>query len=163
MREKKEKLSQAKAMVISGDSLKEASIKTGLSLDTLKRYSSKENWLELQEAYFIKLTDDMIKAYGEEHIKARSEAIEILSHVIRDTAEEVKKEEIDGKKIKLYGDIVAITIKATEGQASLLEIQKIEDYYHNYFLKQTLELKKDKKNNNVEKVGMFLQKLDQFI
>ena len=34
MREKKEKLSQAKAMVISGETLKETSKKTGLSIDT---------------------------------------------------------------------------------------------------------------------------------
>lgn len=165
MREKKEKLSQAKAMVINGDTLKETSKKTGLSIDTLKKYSSKENWLELQETYFIKMTDDMIRAYGEEHIKARARAIKILSDVINRTAEEMEKNEIDGKKLKQYSDITDIVTKAVKGQTSLLEIQKIEDFYHNEYLKQTLEFKKEraKGSGDGEKVGAFLDRLEDFI
>lgn len=166
MRDRKEKLSQAKAMVISGDSLKEASRKTGLSMDILKKQSSKENWLQLQDIYFQNMTRGLINQYGDEHIKIRGQAIETLSKVLKLTIEETQKGEIDSKKIKVYENIIDVVKKAAEGQAQLLELPNVKDFYNSYYMGQDLELKKEKLKGlkgNLNKTNAFLDKLDEFL
>lgn len=128
MRSKKEKVSEAKAMVIQGATIKEASQKTGLSMDTLKRYSSKEKWIELQEEFFKELTFKMIQQRGEKHLKNRLKAFDDLEKIYKCTAEEITAEP-DGKKVKIYGDIADILKKCITGQAELLGTLNTKDLY----------------------------------
>lgn len=128
MGEKKKKLADAKTMVIQGATLKETSKKTGLSMDTLKKHSSKEKWLELQENFFKELTSKMIQQRGERHLQNRLKAFDDLDYIYNCVMEETELEP-DSKKIKTYGDIAEILKKCITGQAELLGILNVRDLY----------------------------------
>lgn len=129
MENKKEKLIKAKTMVVTqGATLKKASKKTGLTIDTLKKFSSKEKWIELQEEFFKELTFKMIQQRGERHLKNRLKAFDDLEKIYNHVIEETE-EEPDGKKIKIYGEIADILKKCIMGQAELLGTLNIRDLY----------------------------------
>lgn len=119
-------INQAKSMVVSGATIKEAAEKTGVKESTLQNYSSKENWMELQEKFLKKVYGKLQEEKGEEHIKRRIESIDYLNYVQKRTLatmtnkEGLSESEIDN--IKAYETVANIIMKTIKGQSELLGI-----------------------------------------
>ena len=129
---KKNLINQAKSMVVSGATIKEAADQTGLKESTLKNYAAKENWMELQEKFLKKVYGKLQEEKGEEHIKRRIESIDYLNYVQKRTLATItqKKEGekntgLSGKdieSIKAYETVANIIMKTIKGQSELLGI-----------------------------------------
>lgn len=127
-------INQAKSMVVSGATIKEAAEKTGVKESTLQNYSSKGNWMELQEKFLKKVYGRLQEEKGEEHIKRRIESIDYLNYIQKRTlatiAKTEKKEDeknigLSGKdieSIKAYETVANIIMKTIKGQSELLGI-----------------------------------------
>lgn len=119
-------INQAKSMVVSGATIKEAAEKTGVKESTLQNYSSKENWMEQQEKFLKKIYGKLQEEKGEEHIKRRIESIDYLNYVQKRTLatmtnkEGLSESEIDN--IKAYETVANIIMKTIKGQSELLGI-----------------------------------------
>lgn len=119
-------INQAKSMVVSGATIKEAAEKTGVKESTLQNYSSKGNWMELQEKFLKKVYGKLQEEKGEEHIKRRIESIDYLNYVQKRTLatmtnkEGLSESEIDN--IKAYETVANIIMKTIKGQSELLGI-----------------------------------------
>lgn len=123
---KKSIINKAKVMVVSGATIKEAAEKTGVKESTLQNYSSKGNWMELQEKFLKKVYGKLQEEKGEEHIKRRIESIDYLNYVQKRTLatmtnkEGLSESEIDN--IKAYETVANIIMKTIKGQSELLGI-----------------------------------------
>lgn len=127
-------INQAKSMVVSGATIKEAAEKTGVKESTLQNYSSKENWMEQQEKFLKKIYGKLQEEKGEEHIKRRIESIDYLNYIQKRTLATIAKTEKkeDGKNtglsgkdiesIKAYETVANIIMKTIKGQSELLGI-----------------------------------------
>lgn len=151
-----ERKAKAKALFLSGETLKEASKRTGLSIDQLKKYSSNENWKEQQNEFYNILTSKLLEELGENHINARIAAFKVCEKIIKDTAEitkddvVIKKETAD--RLKAMESILNIINKAISGETKILNLLDINVLYKT--LQENQGGKNDKRMNiqEVEKV-----------
>lgn len=78
---RKEKLKEAKSIVVNGGTLKEASEKTGIKESTLMNHSVRENWMSKQKDYLERLYGRLRDERGQEHIQRRLESIDFLNWI----------------------------------------------------------------------------------
>lgn len=154
-----ERKAKAKALFLSGETLKEASKRTGLSIDQLKKYSSNENWKEQQNEFYNVLTSKLLEELGEKHINARIAAFKVCEKIIKDTAgitkdDIIKKETTD--RLKAMESILNIINKAISGETKILNLLDINVLY------KTLQENQDGKNDkrmNIKEVENVLAKI----
>lgn len=124
-------INQAKSMVVSGATIKEAANQTGLKESTLKNYAAKESWIEQQEKFLKKIYGKLQEEKGEEHIKRRIESIDYLNYVQKMTLATITKKKdgentgLSGKdieSIKAYETVANIIMKTIKGQSELIGI-----------------------------------------
>lgn len=137
---KKKLINKAKAIVVQGGTIKEASEKTGVSESLLQNYSANENWIKKRENYLEKMYSELLESNGNEHITRVKETLNFLNIATRKAMSDMAKD-------KLAVDRTVNTILASiKGQADLLGLtdKSIKN------IEETSIIKKD--INDVEKV-----------
>ena len=159
MSERTEKLLKAKKLIIQGETLKEASKKTGLSIDILKKYSSSENWIEERREFFKAVYSELQRENIEEHIKRKKKALEYLDIITEETMESLKNG-------KITVDKAANTIIASlKGQAEIIGEFSPRMIIESELDAKEYELRKNKQMTmgKGEKLGAFLDRIDDFL
>lgn len=123
---KKKLLQKAKAMVISGSTIKAAAEETGVKESTLQNYSVKEKWIEKQKAFNQYLFNKLIEEKGEQHIERRAEAIEFLNYIQRKTMKKLGEDELLKDDAIVLERATNIVLKTMKGQAELLGMLDIK-------------------------------------
>lgn len=137
---------QARTLVVNGATLKEASEKTGLSINQVKKYSSNEKWIKEQQEFFYKLSNTMLKKVGEKHIKSRLEAFNNYEKILKEVKTMLGTGNLGDtptEKIKNFDNILNIINKAIIGESKLLNLVDNETYF-----KTISELINNKENSN---------------
>ena len=137
---------QARTLVVNGATLKEASEKTGLSINQVKKYSSNEEWIKEQQEFFYKLSNTMLKKVGEKHIKSRLEAFNNYEKILKEVKPMLGTGNLGDtptEKIKNFDNILNIINKAIIGESKLLNLVDNETYF-----KTISELINNKENSN---------------
>lgn len=137
---------QARTLVVNGATLKEASEKTGLSINQVKKYSSNEEWIKEQQEFFYKLSNTMLKKVGEKHIKSRLEAFNNYEKILKEVKTMLGTGNLGDtptEKIKNFDNILNIINKAIIGESKLLNLVDNETYF-----KTISELINNKENSN---------------
>lgn len=137
---------QARTLVVNGATLKEASEKTGLSINQVKKYSSNEEWIKEQQEFFYKLSNTMLKKVGEKHIKSRLEAFNNYEKILKEVKTMLGTGNLGDtptEKIKNFDNIFNIINKAIIGESKLLNLVDNETYF-----KTISELINNKENSN---------------
>lgn len=162
---KKKLIQQAKAMVISGSTLKEASKKVGIPLSTLGEYSVKENWIDKQEKYMQKVYEELQKELGEIHIYDRKLATKFIHNSLNEVIKKDYEKSINIKEIALKTEVMNFVIKSIKGQSELIGITDIKSLVDINLSEQDLEIKKQKIRDpkGKDKTGSFLDKLEEFL
>lgn len=162
---KKKLIQKAKAMVISGSTLEEASDKTGLKESTLRNYSAKENWIDKQEKYMQKVYEELQKELGEIHIYDRKLATKFIHNSLNEVIKKDYEKSINIKEIALKTEIMNFVIKSIKGQSELIGITDIKSLVDINLSEQDLEIKKQKYKDpkGKDKTGSFLDKLEEFL
>ncbi len=162
---KKKLIQKAKAMVISGSTLEEASDKTGLKESTLRNYSAKENWIDKQEKYMQKVYEELQKELGEIHIYDRKLATKFIHNSLNEVIKKDYEKSINIKEIALKTEIMNFVIKSIKGQSELIGITDIKSLVDINLSEQDLEIKKQKYKDpkGKDKTGTFLDKLEEFL
>lgn len=123
---KKKQIAKAKAMVISGSTLREASEQTSVNLRTLETYSAKEKWIDQQEEFLKKVYNETQEELGDKFIKERIETVKILGTLKSKTFRDVLQE--DFEKLKHYATAIKNIADATDTQSKLLGIPDMRMY-----------------------------------
>lgn len=162
---KKKQIAKAKAMVISGSTLKETSEKVGIPLSTLGEYSVKENWIDKQEKYMQKVYEELQKELGEIHIYDRKLATKFIHNSLNEVIKKDYEKSINIKEIALKTEIMNFVIKSIKGQSELIGITDIKSLVDINLSEQDLEIKKQKIRDpkGKDKTGTFLDKLEEFL
>lgn len=162
---KKKLIQKAKAMVISGSTLKETSEKVGIPLSTLGEYSAKENWIDKQEKYMQKVYEELQKELGEIHIYDRKLATKFIHNSLNEVIKKDYEKSINIKEIALKTEIMNFVIKSIKGQSELIGITDIKSLVDINLSEQDLEIKKQKYKDpkGKDKTGSFLDKLEEFL
>ena len=137
---------QARTLVVNGATLKEASEKTGLSINQVKKYSSNEEWIKEQQEFFYKLSNTMLRKVGEKHIKSRLEAFNNYEKILKEVKTMLGTGNLGDtptEKIKNFDNIFNIINKAIIGESKLLNLVDNETYF-----KTISELINNKENSN---------------
>lgn len=128
---RKKLIKKAKSIVVTGGTIKEAAEKTGVRESTLQNYSAKENWIDQQENFLMKIYGKLQIDKGDEHIQRRVESLDYLNYIQKKTLSVInKKENLTAKEIdsiKVYETVVSIIMKTIKGQAELLGIPDIKN------------------------------------
>ena len=125
---KKKQIAKAKAMVISGSTLEEASDKTGLKESTLRNYSAKEKWIDQQEKFMQQVYKEIQEFYTKQHIEDRKLSVTLLHNLMVKTFFEEKQGTIDIKEVALRESIANLFIKSIKGQSDILGIPEMKMY-----------------------------------
>ncbi len=125
---KKKQIAKAKAMVISGSTLEEASDKTGLKESTLRNYSAKEKWIDQQEKFMQEVYKEIQEFYTKQHIEDRKLSVTLLHNLMVKTFSEEKQGTIDVKEVALRESIANLFIKSIKGQSDILGIPEMKMY-----------------------------------
>ena len=162
---KKKQILKAKAMVITGSTLKETSEKVGIPLSTLGEYSAKENWIDKQEKYMQKVYEELQKELGEIHIYDRKLATKFIHNSLNEVIKKDYEKSINIKDIALKTEIMNFVIKSIKGQSELIGITDIKSLVDINLSEQDLEIKKQKYKDpkGKDKTGSFLDKLEEFL
>lgn len=162
---KKKLLQKAKAMVIQGSTLKEASEQTSVNLRTLEKYSSKENWIEQQERFMQKVYGELQKEFEDLHIYDRKFAVKYIHNSMNEVIKKDHIKELNIKEVTLKNETMNFVLKSIKGQAELIGMTDIKSLIDMNFSEQDLEIKKQKVRDpkGKDKTGSFLDKLEEFI
>lgn len=162
---KKKQIAKAKAMVISGSTLKEASEQTSVNLRTLETYSAKEKWIDQQEKFMQEVYKEIQEFYTKQHIEDRKLSVTLLHNLMVKTFSEERQGTIDIKKVALRESIANLFIKSIKGQSDILGITDIKSLVDINLSEQDLEIKKQKYKDpkGKDKTGSFLDKLEEFL
>lgn len=125
---KKKQIAKAKAMVISGSTLEEASDKTGLKESTLRNYSAKEKWIDQQEKFMQEVYKEIQEFYTKQHIEDRKLSVTLLHNLMVKTFSEEKQGTINAKEVALRESIANLFIKSIKGQSDILGIPEMKMY-----------------------------------
>lgn len=125
---KKKLIQKAKAMVISGSTLEEASDKTGLKESTLRNYSAKEKWIDQQEKFMQEVYKEIQEFYTKQHIEDRKLSVTLLHNLMVKTFSEERQGTIDIKEVTLRESIANLFIKSIKGQSDILGIPEMKMY-----------------------------------
>ena len=125
---KKKQIAKAKAMVISGSTLKEASEQTSVNLRTLETYSAKEKWIDQQEKFMQEVYKEVQEFYTKQHIEDRKLSVTLLHNLMVKTFSEGRQGTIDIKKVALRESIANLFIKSIKGQSDILGIPEMKMY-----------------------------------
>ena len=136
---KKKLIQQAKAIVVKGGTIEEASDKTGLKESTLRNYSAKEKWIDQQEEFMQKVYKEIQEFYTKQHIEDRKLSVTLLHNLMVKTFSEERQGTIDIKEVALRESIANLFIKSIKGQSDILGIPEMKMY-----IKQDKEDKKEK-------------------
>jgi uncharacterized protein YjcR len=141
---KKKQIAKAKAMVISGSTLKEASEQTSVNLRTLETYSAKEKWIDQQEKFMQEVYKEIQEFYTKQHIEDRKLSVTLLHNLMVKTFSEERQGTIDIKKVALRESIANLFIKSIKGQSDILGIPEMKMY-----IRQDKEDKEEKIKDRV--------------
>ena len=125
---KKKQIAKAKAMVISGSTIKEASEKTGVSESALQNYSAKEKWIDQQEKFMQEVYKEVQEFYTKQHIEDRKLSVTLLHNLMVRTFSEEKQGTVNIKEIALRESIANLFIKSIKGQSDILGIPEMKMY-----------------------------------
>lgn len=125
---KKKQIAKAKAMVISGSTIKEASEKTGVSESALQNYSAKEKWIDQQEKFMQEVYKEIQEFYTKQHIEDRKLSVTLLHNLMVKTFSEEKQGTINAKEVALRESIANLFIKSIKGQSDILGIPEMKMY-----------------------------------
>lgn len=139
---KKKLIQKAKAMVISGSTLEEASDKTGLKESTLRNYSAKEKWIDQQEKFMQEVYKEIQEFYTKQHIEDRKLSVTLLHNLMVKTFSEERQGTIDVKEVALRESIANLFIKSIKGQSDILGIPEMKMY-----IRQDKDDKKENKTS----------------
>lgn len=123
---KKKLINKAKAIVVQGGTIKEASEQTGVKKSTLENYSANENWMEQQEKFLKEVYNKTQEELGEKFIRERIETVKILGTLKSKTFTDVMKGQVE--VLKHYGTAIKNIVDATEAQSKLLGIPDMKIY-----------------------------------
>lgn len=123
---KKKLLQKAKAIVVQGGTIEEASDKTGLNKSTLLNYSASENWMEQQEKFLKEVYNKIQEELGEKFIRERIETVKMLGTLKSKTFTNVMKGQVE--VLKHYGTAIKNIVDTTEAQSKLLGIPDMKMY-----------------------------------
>ena len=123
---KKKLINKAKAIVVQGGTIKEASEQTGVKKSTLENYSANENWMEQQEKFLKEVYNKTQEELGEKFIRERIETVKILGTLKSKTFTDVMKGQVE--VLKHYGTAIKNIVDATEAQSKLLGIPDMKMY-----------------------------------
>lgn len=161
---KREKKAKAKAVVVSGKTLREASEKSGLPMTTIKEYSVKEGWIEERKKYNQYIFERLLEEKAVEHIEIRKKALEYLSFIQNKTMVKLNNEELTPDIALSLERATNIVLKTIKGQADLLGITEIKDMVDMDIAIQKLELEKEKRATaEKDKTGTFLDIIEDFL
>lgn len=125
---KKKLLQKAKAIVVQGGTIEEASTKTNLNVNTLKTYSAKEKWIDQQEKFMQKVYSDLQEKHGNEYIKHREDSLEMLKQLRSYSYAKLSKEQLDKDNVSIINSVVNIVLKTIKGESELLGIPEMKMY-----------------------------------
>lgn len=123
---KKKLLQKAKAMVVQGSTLKEASEKLGIPVSTLGEYSSRDNWIEQQEKFMRRVYKKLQDELCEEHIVEKKKAIKSLSYLKEKTLKDIIESSFEN--LKHYNIAIKNIGEATELQSKFLGLPEMKMY-----------------------------------
>ena len=123
---RKQLITKAKSMVISGKSLKQASDETAIPKSTLEEYSSKEKWLESRKAYNNYIYKELISQLGEQHLKDRKNAVTMSRVIGLKAFNDMQNNELDSDKARMYKEVAAIVEKTIMVAGKMLGIKDID-------------------------------------
>ena len=78
MGKSKKRIAVAKVLFAQGETLKKISEETEISINILKKLSSKENWKKEREKFSQELFEELRKIYLKKHLIQRGKAINVL-------------------------------------------------------------------------------------
>ena len=125
---KKKLIQKAKAIVINGGTLEEASTETNININTLKTYSAKEKWIDQQEKFMQKVYSDLQEKHGNEYIKHREDSLEMLKQLRSYSYAKLSKEQLDKDNVSIINSVVNIVLKTIKGESELLGIPEMKMY-----------------------------------
>ena len=125
---KKKQIAKAKAMVISGSTLKEASEQTSVNLRTLETYSAKEKWIDQQEKFMQEVYKEVQEFYTKQHIEDRKLSVTLLHNLMVKTFSEERQGTVNIKEVALRESIANLFIKSIKGQSDILGIPEMKMY-----------------------------------
>lgn len=123
---KKKLINKAKAIVVQGGTIKEASERTGVKKSTLENYSANEKWIEQQEKFLKEVYNKTQEELGEKFIRERIETVKMLGTLKSKTFTDVMKGQVE--VLKHYGTAIKNIVDATEAQSKLLGIPDMKMY-----------------------------------
>lgn len=136
-------INKAKAIVVQGATIKEASKKVGLPISTIGEYSRKENWIEKRIEFLNNLYEKVKDEKLEKHLEHRIESITHLEYVrkkaLKAVGDVVNKDTMIG-----YKALVDTINNSLDGEAKLLGIISAEKLSKIEIEKQRLEIEKEK-------------------
>lgn len=139
---KKKQIHKAKAMVIAGSTLKEASNQTELSESLLKKYSSKDKWINQQERFMQKVYSTLQEKHGDDYIRHREQALEMLCKLGLKAYLSLCKGELEKENAVIINMVTDIVLKTVKGQSELLGIPEMKMY-----IRQDKDDKKENKTS----------------
>lgn len=143
---KKRKKAKARNLIIQGATLEEASQLSNLSIDIIKKMSSKERLQQKQLEYLKNLRNEL----KETILKNKMERMELNQKALQSVRQDILNNKVDRntlEKIRLSEEI----------EQTILELDRIERL-------EKLELLKEKKGIKIEEqTGKFLDKLEEFL
>lgn len=162
---KKKLIQKAKAIVINGGTLEEASTETNININTLKTYSAKENWISEQKKFMQGIYNELQQEFKELHIQDRKNIIKHIHNSVVEVLIKDKNKTIDIKEIGLKKELMDYLLKSVKGQSELIGITDIKSVVDIDLSEQDLEIKKQKIRDpkGKDKTGSFLDKLEEFI
>lgn len=162
---KKKLLQKAKAIVVQGGTIEEASTKTNLNVNTLKTYSAKEKWIDQQEKFMQKVYGELQREFGELHIQDKRNAIKYIHNSISEVLMKENQKKLDMKEIALKKETMDFVLKSLKGQSELIGVTDVKTLVDINLSEQDLEIKKQKIRDpkGKDKTGSFLDKLEEFL
>lgn len=140
---KKKLIRQAKAIVVQGGTLKQASEKVGIPISTLGEYSSKEKWIDQQERFLQKVYSELQEELGETHINDRKWIVKYIHNTVTEIMRKDYEHSLNIKEVALRNETMNFILKSIKGQAELLGIPEMKMY-----------IRKDKEENKENKTSI---------
>lgn len=125
---KKKQILKAKAMVITGSTLKETSEKVGIPLSTLGEYSSKEKWVNKREEYMQKVYEEIQREFGDLHIYDRKYVVKFIHNSLSNLIKKDYEKTLDIKEVTLKSELMNFVLKSIKGQSDILGIPEMKMY-----------------------------------
>lgn len=125
---KKKQILKAKAMVITGSTLKETSEKVGIPLSTLGEYSSKEKWVNKREEYMQKVYEKIQREFGDLHIYDRKYVVKFIHNSLSNLIKKDYEKTLDIKEVTLKSELMNFVLKSIKGQSDILGIPEMKMY-----------------------------------